>query len=60
MISATHGAWLLSAAILPLHLHQSIHGHHIVVQMSHDDHRSEYQEAHDKNTEGEMCRKNTR
>src|SRR5580700_6019567 len=46
---------LASAAALPLHLqlHQSIHRHHVVVQMSHDDHRSEYQETHDENAEGE-------
>src|ERR1700682_4810584 len=48
-VIATHGACLLSAATLPLHLHQSIHGHHVVVQMSHDDHRSEYQETHNEN-----------
>src|SRR6202034_1894898 len=36
-----------------MHMHQSIHGHHVVVQMSHDDHRSEYQETHDKNAKGE-------
>jgi hypothetical protein len=42
-----------SAATLPLHLHQSIHGHHVVVQMSHDDHRSKYQETHDENAKGE-------
>ena len=52
-VGAIHGACLLSASTLPLHLHQSIHGHHVVVQMSHDDHRSEYQETHNKNAKGE-------
>src|SRR6202035_3539816 len=42
-----------AAATLPLHLHQSIHGHHVVVQMSHDDHRSEYQQTHDEDAKGE-------
>jgi hypothetical protein len=52
-VSARRDACLLSAATLPLHLHQSIHGHHVVVQMSHDDHRSEYKETHNENAEGE-------
>src|ERR1700683_2414407 len=46
---------LLAAVKLPLHLqlHQSIHGHHVVVQMSHDDHRSKHEETDNKNAKGE-------
>src|SRR5579862_362242 len=40
-------------ATLPLHLHQPLHGHHVVIQMSHDDHRSEYEQTHDENAKGE-------
>src|SRR5271170_7669225 len=50
---ATGGGVLLSAAALPLQLNQSIHGHHVVVQMSHDDHRTKYQKTHDENAKGE-------
>ena len=46
-------ACFLATATLVLHLHQSIHGHHVVVQMSHDDHRSEYNETNNKNAKGE-------
>src|SRR6202041_1231803 len=45
--------FLVATLTLQLQLHQSIHGHHVVIQMSHDDHRSEYQETHDENAKGE-------
>src|SRR5579863_8666321 len=52
-ISESWGAIAMGAATLSLHLHQFIHGHHVVIQMSHDDHGSEHQETHDKNAKGE-------
>ena len=50
---AMASGWLVLGARLALHLNQSIHRHHVVVQMSHDDHRSEYNEAHNENAKGE-------
>lgn len=35
-LSARHWASVPAAAPLPLHLHELIHGHHVVVKMRHD------------------------
>jgi len=48
-ISESWGATANAALPLHLQLHQSIHGHHVVIQIGHDDHRPEYQETHDEN-----------
>src|ERR1700733_14527163 len=55
-VSATVNGALSSARRarrLTLHAQQIIHGHHVVVQMSHDPQRAEHQETHDQYTEAE-------
>jgi hypothetical protein len=39
-------------ATLALHLQQTIHRHHVVIQVGHDDHRSEHDKTHDEDAKG--------
>lgn len=39
-------------ATLALYLQQTIHRHHVVIQVDHDDHRSEHDKTHDEDAKG--------
>src|SRR5271165_2431924 len=46
-----HGTGLPVDARLPLHRHELIHGHHVVVEMGHDQDRAEDNQARNKQSE---------